>query len=439
MTLQTVKLSNLRLSPLNVRKVKPKHIEALASDIMSHGILQNLIVYKNGRGYKVCAGGRRFRALKLLQKRKDIASTYDVPVDVRSEEEAVELSLAENVQREDMHAADAVAAYGELIRSGLSAEDIASRFGVSPTHVKRVLKLSTLHPKILEAFAKDEIGMGTAQAYTLTDDADRQLEVFTDAGDNMHRIRSILTDEKIDMRSKLFTFISVDEYKQAGGTITADLFAEEGEGYADNPEILYKLVEEGLAKAEQGFVSDGWSQVALCNHRPDNFYSLNLMEPEGRQEPTKKQTEQLEANRAAQLKIINDEEQDNFYNEELRELEREEQAIEGALSFYTDVQKSNSKLIFFLGHDGELESHAVDLRKAKSSVQNTPKPDYSGKLVDVLHKIKWPCEKPSQITPHSPLIYCYRHYCSSLSIKGTAIRCRFLSVPMPKRLKWMRV
>ncbi len=116
--------------------------------------------------------------------------------------------------------------------------------------------------------------------------------------------------------------------------------------------------------------------------------AANVIEPEGRQEPTKKQAEQLDANRAAQLKIINDEEQDNFYNEELRELERAEQAIEGALSFYTDNQKSHTKLIFFLGHNGELESHAVDLHKSKSSVQNTPKPDYSGKLVDALHKIK---------------------------------------------------
>ncbi len=388
MTLQTVKLSNLRLSPLNVRKVKPKHIEALASDIMSHGILQNLIVYKNGRGYKVCAGGRRFRALKLLQKCKDIAPTYDVPVDVRSEEEAVELSLAENVQREDMHSADAVAAYGELIRSGLSAGDIASRFGVSPTHVKRVLKLSALHTTILAAFAKDEIGMGAAQAYTLTDDPEKQLEVFTEAGDNVHRIRSILTDEKIDMRSKLFTFISVDEYKQAGGTTTSDLFAEEGDGYADNPEILFKLAEEKLDKVELGYRESGWKLVERCDSRPNNFYSLNLMEPEGRHEPTKEQTKQLEANAAAQQKTIDQDGADRFYNEELRELEQEEREIEVSLSFYTDKQKENGKAIIFLGHDGQLEAHAIDLRRAKSSVQNSPKPDYSGKLVDALHKIK---------------------------------------------------
>jgi len=266
-----------------------------------------------------------------------------------------------------MHAADAVAAYGELIRSGLSAGDIAGRFGVSPTYVKRVLKLSALHPQILKAFAKDEIGMGAAQAYTLTDDTEKQLEVFTDAGDNVHHIRSLLTDEKIDTRSKLFNFISLDEYKQAGGIITSDLFADEGEGYADNPEILFKLVEEGLAKAELEYQSDGWSQVACCNHRPDNFYSLNVIEPQGQKEPTKEQARQLEANRKAQKKIIGDEEQDSFYNEELRGLEREEQTIEASLSFYTDAQKSHAKLIFFLGANGQLETHAV-----REAVANGP-------------------------------------------------------------------
>ncbi len=120
--------------------------------------------------------------------------------------------------------------YADLIKSDLERSDIAARFGVSPAHVKRVLKLSALHPDILAAFTKDEIGMDAAQAYTLTDDVKRQLEVFGDSGGNTLRVRSILTDENIETRSKLFRFVSIEEYKGAGGTITADLFAEEGEG-----------------------------------------------------------------------------------------------------------------------------------------------------------------------------------------------------------------
>ena len=120
MTLQTVKLSQLRLSPLNVRHVKPKAIDQLAADIAAHGLLQNLVVYAEGGKFAVAAGGRRYRALKQLEKAKAIPACHSVAVDVRDKAEAVELSLAENVSREDMHVADAVIAYGDLCRDGLS-------------------------------------------------------------------------------------------------------------------------------------------------------------------------------------------------------------------------------------------------------------------------------------------------------------------------------
>lgn len=130
MTLQTVKLSQLRLSPFNVRKVKPKAIDQLAADMLAHGQLQNLVVYAEGNRFEVTAGGRRYRALKQLEKAKAISSSHPVSIDVRPKAEAVELSLAENVQREDMHVADAVVAYGQLRDEGQSPEDIAARFGV---------------------------------------------------------------------------------------------------------------------------------------------------------------------------------------------------------------------------------------------------------------------------------------------------------------------
>ena len=123
MTLQTVKLSQLRLSPLNVRRVKPKAIDQLAADMLAHGQLQNLVVYAEGNRFEVAAGGRRYRAFKQLEKARAIPSCHPVSVDVRDKAEAVELSRAENVSREDMHVADAVIAYGDLRAGGKSPED----------------------------------------------------------------------------------------------------------------------------------------------------------------------------------------------------------------------------------------------------------------------------------------------------------------------------
>ncbi|WP_254515960.1 ParB/Srx family N-terminal domain-containing protein [Novosphingobium sp. G106] len=132
MTIQTIQLNKLALSDLNVRKVKPKEIEALAADIQARGVLQNLIGYDEDGKIKICAGGRRYRALKLLQKAKTIPGTFEVPVEIRSKDEALEISLAENAQREDMHPADAIAAYRAIIDSGKDVDDVAASFGVSP-------------------------------------------------------------------------------------------------------------------------------------------------------------------------------------------------------------------------------------------------------------------------------------------------------------------
>ena len=195
MTLQTVKLSQLRLSPLNVRRVKPKAIDQLAADMKAHGQLQNLVVYAEGNRFEVAAGGRRYRALKQLEKAKAIPACHPVNVDVRDKAEAVELSLAENVQHESMHVADAVIAYGDLCRDGQSPEDIAARFGVALSYVKKVLRLSALHPDALECLARDKIGMEAAQALTLTDDHDRQLEALKRFGNSAHQIRRMLTEE----------------------------------------------------------------------------------------------------------------------------------------------------------------------------------------------------------------------------------------------------
>ncbi|MFC3439639.1 ParB/Srx family N-terminal domain-containing protein [Sphingobium rhizovicinum] len=61
MAIITVKLSQLRLSPLNSRRVKPSAIDSMADDIAAHGLLQNLVVYEEDDLFWVFAGGRRYR------------------------------------------------------------------------------------------------------------------------------------------------------------------------------------------------------------------------------------------------------------------------------------------------------------------------------------------------------------------------------------------
>ncbi|MEE3156385.1 MAG: ParB/Srx family N-terminal domain-containing protein, partial [Pseudomonadota bacterium] len=88
MAIITVKLSQLRLSPLNSRRVKPSAIDSMADDIAAHGLLQNLVVYEEDDLFWVFAGGRRYRALKELVKRKKVSNSDLFPVEMRTKEEA---------------------------------------------------------------------------------------------------------------------------------------------------------------------------------------------------------------------------------------------------------------------------------------------------------------------------------------------------------------
>src|SRR3546814_13440066 len=114
MAMSTAKLSQLRLSPLNQRRVKPAAIESIADDIAAHGLLQNLVAYEEDGLFWVFAGGRRYRGLKELAQRKTIKNSDSFPVKVRITDAAIELSLAENFNREEMHRADSILAFAEL-------------------------------------------------------------------------------------------------------------------------------------------------------------------------------------------------------------------------------------------------------------------------------------------------------------------------------------
>ena len=140
------------LSQSNVRRVKAGvSIEELAEDIARRGLLQSLNVRPviDGDGketgmFEIPAGGRRYRALELLAKKKRLAKTTPVPCIVResgSDISAEEDSLVENVQRAPLHPLDQFRAFRTLREQGLSEEEIAARFFVSVNIVKQRLKL----------------------------------------------------------------------------------------------------------------------------------------------------------------------------------------------------------------------------------------------------------------------------------------------------------
>jgi ParB family chromosome partitioning protein len=148
-TSRDIPFNKLVLSQANVRRVKAGvSIEELAEDSALRTLLQSLTVraivdadgVETGM-FEVPVGGRRFRALELLVKQKRLAKTAPIPCVIRTDGLGAEDSLAENVQRAPLHPLDQFRAFLALREAGLSDEDIAARFFVTPAVVKQRLRL----------------------------------------------------------------------------------------------------------------------------------------------------------------------------------------------------------------------------------------------------------------------------------------------------------
>ncbi|HEU4854313.1 MAG TPA: ParB/RepB/Spo0J family partition protein, partial [Nitrosospira sp.] len=303
--LTRIAVKNLVPSPLNVRKKQGAGIEELAALIASQGLIHNLVVNeqtkkgkKTGK-YEVAAGGRRLAALKLLVTDGRLPKDHEVDCRVVDREEALKISLTENSGREAMHPADLVMAYRHLTEAGLSPDEIAPRFGVSPLTVKRYLKLTNVSPAIFKLYADDEIKFEQISALALTDDHELQERIWNNTPQwqrNGASFRRLITETEIDIqKSPLAKFVGVQAYEEAGGLIRRDLFGSEDEGYMQDAELLESLALEKLNQAVEQIRGDGYSWVQ-CHTTVDHSDMANYARVRTtRRQPTEEEQASMDA------------------------------------------------------------------------------------------------------------------------------------------------
>ena len=141
------------------RRFDEAALKELADSIREKGLLQPLVVRPRGEGYELVAGERRFRAAQM-------AGLSEVPAIVREmgDEEALELALVENLQREDLSPREEAEGYAKLVEMGLSHEEIARRVGKSRSAVTNALRLLQLPEEVLKALDEGKISAGHARA-----------------------------------------------------------------------------------------------------------------------------------------------------------------------------------------------------------------------------------------------------------------------------------
>ncbi|MBX9825368.1 MAG: ParB/RepB/Spo0J family partition protein [Xanthobacteraceae bacterium] len=271
-----IPFNKLVLSQSNVRRVKAGvSIEELAEDIGRRSLLQSLNVRPvlDGEGeetgiFEVPAGGRRFRALELLVKRKRMSKTQPVPCVVRTEGLAEEDSLAENVQREALHPLDQFRAFQTLRDKGMSEEEIAARFFVNSTVVKQRLKLAAVSTKLLDVYAEDGMTLEQLMAFTVTNDHARQEQVWDQLARSYNNepyyIRRQLTEGAVRAADKRAQFVGIDAYEAAGGVVIRDLFEHDDGGWLQDVALLDRLVIARLETEAEKLDAEGWKWIAAA-------------------------------------------------------------------------------------------------------------------------------------------------------------------------------
>lgn len=135
-------------------------LEELASSIRTHGIMQPLLVVQTADRYRIVAGERRFRAAKM-------AGLTTIPVLVRelSEQDILEISLIENVQREDLNPIEQAEGIRKLMTNhGMTQEEVAERIGKSRSAVANVVRLLSLPEQVQKMVRDGELTSGHARA-----------------------------------------------------------------------------------------------------------------------------------------------------------------------------------------------------------------------------------------------------------------------------------
>ena len=156
-----IEIGSIFANPNQPRKVFDQTaLQELADSIAKHGVIMPIIVNKSGDRYMIIAGERRFRASKL-------AGLNTVPVIVKNynERQIKEISLIENLQREDLNPIEAATAMRSLMDDyGMTQEDLADRIGKSRPAIANTLRLLNLAPEVIKMVANGTLSAGHARA-----------------------------------------------------------------------------------------------------------------------------------------------------------------------------------------------------------------------------------------------------------------------------------
>ncbi len=169
----SVPLAKIAPNPNQPRKYfDPKAMDELAASIAQYGLIQPITVRRNGTGYELIAGERRFRA-SILAGLKEAPA---VIIEADKNKSAI-LALLENLQREDLSFFEIAESYKNLIREqGMTQAEIAAKMGKSQSSVANKIRLLKLPPRVKKLIRDYELTERHARALLMLNDEEKQID-----------------------------------------------------------------------------------------------------------------------------------------------------------------------------------------------------------------------------------------------------------------------
>ena len=286
MKLVHVPLDRLEVSGQNARKVAPDpdKLAELTASIDAHGLLEPLIVSGSTAGAMVIGGSRRLAAMQQLvaagkwEPGRPVGcvlvsngASADTAESFEMGRRNLELSLAENTGREELHPVDQAEAFRVLRdEQGATDKQLAARFGVSGRTVQRRLRMAQAAPELRRKCRDGELSLGVLEAVCIEPDHERQAEAVEAAADRHDApaaVTSYLKQEAVPTNSRLGAFVGLERYQAAGGTVSEDLFAEgnrPASRFMDDKALVQRLMMERLKEeAEKEATVNGWPEKQI--------------------------------------------------------------------------------------------------------------------------------------------------------------------------------
>lgn len=193
-----LELSLIRPNPYQPRKsFDEEKIKELAQSIKEHGVFTPILVRKSVQGYELLAGERRLRASKVAGKKTIPAIILEF-----TEEQMLELSLLENIQREDLNSIEEAQAYQRLIeRMGYTQEQLAKRVGKSREHITNSLRLLKLPVSIQQLVIENRLQMGHVRPLITLEDEGLAYDIanrIIDEGLSVRTVEKLVKEAKSD-------------------------------------------------------------------------------------------------------------------------------------------------------------------------------------------------------------------------------------------------